>query len=351
MRRCSRAWRGFTSPLRHRDALSSCPQGGHRLWWFVEAPDEAAALGQLPEYVSRQTEVTNVCFVPTLDRGVVSPAGAVTMTPSAPTGGLQRSTRAAVGVLLVLAVLNAAFLYLLPARAAPATRGRSARRSRPRSSAPATSPASWRPRSRCSPRAAGARSSRWPIALVTLSVGLLAATLLHTARFRWGYPPTWVWTGVYALAPVGVVILARRQRAITIRPLVADPRLRLLRVLSGVFGAAMLAGAIALFAFPADLGRDWPWPLTTLLAQAIAAWIAMIAAALLWCAYDLRRTHEAFIPYATLAAWCLALLALPALHAGELTRTGAPLLSYLGALIALLALAVLGVTRAGRLSR
>ena len=286
-----------------------------------------------------------------LDRGVMSPAGAVTMTPSAPTGGLQRSTRAAVGVLLVLAVLNAAFLYLLPARAATGY--------------------AWAIRPPISAAFLGGgylagvvatalavlAARRWrsiqplAVALVTLSVGLLAATLLHTARFRWGYPPTWVWTGVYALAPVGVVILARRQRAITIRPAIADPRLRLLRVLSLVFGAAMLAGATALFAFPADLGRDWPWPLTTLLAQAIAAWIAMIAAALLWCAYDLRRTHEAFIPYATLGAWCLALLALPALHAGELTRTGAPLLSYLGALIALLALAVLGVTRATRLSR
>ena len=286
-----------------------------------------------------------------LDRGVMSPAGAVTMTPSAPTGGLQRSTRAAVGVLLVLAVLNAAFLYLLPARAATGY--------------------AWAIRPPISAAFLGGgylagvvatalavlAARRWrsiqplAVALVTLSVGLLAATLLHTARFRWGYPPTWVWTAVYALAPVGVVILARRQRAITIRPAIADPRLRLLRVLSLVFGAAMLAGAIALFAFPADLGRDWPWPLTTLLAQAIAAWIAMIAAALLWCAYDLRRTHEAFIPYATLGAWCLALLALPALHAGELTRTGAPLLSYLGALIALLALAVLGVTSATRLSR
>jgi hypothetical protein len=286
-----------------------------------------------------------------LDRGVMSPAGAVTMTPSAPTGGLQRSTRAAVGVLLLLAVLNAAFLYLLPARAATGY--------------------AWAIRPPISAAFLGAgylagvvatalavlAARRWrsiqplAVALVTLSVGLLAATLLHTARFRWGYPPTWVWTGVYALAPVGVVILARRQRAITIRPLVADPRLRLLCVLSLVFGAAMLAGAIALFAFPADLGRDWPWPLTTLLAQAIAAWIAMIAAALLWCAYDLRRTHEAFIPYATLGAWCLALLALPALHAGELTRTGVPLLSYLAALIALLALAVLGVARATRLSR
>ena len=110
----------------------------------------------------------------------------------------------------------------------------------------------------------------------------------------------------------------------------------------------MLAGAIALFAFPADLGRHWPWPLTTLLAQAIAAWIAMIAAALLWCAYDLRRTDEALIPYATLGSWCLALLVLPALHAGDLTRTGAPLLTYLCALGVLLALAGLGITLAAR---
>lgn len=285
---------------------------------------------------------------PSLDRGIVPPASALTMTPSARPGGLHRSTRAAVGVLLALAILNAVFLYFLPARAATGY----AWAIRPPISAAflgggylagvvATAVAVF-------------AAHRWrsiqplAVALVTLSVGLLAATLLHSDRFRWGYPPTWAWTGVYTLAPVGVAILARRQRAITIRPAIADPRLRPLRLLSLAFGVAMLAGAIALFAFPADLGRDWPWPLTTLLAQAIAAWIAMIAAALLWCAYDLRRAHEALIPYATLGAWSLALLALPALHSGELTRTGPPLLTYLGALIALVALAGLGVTRAGR---
>jgi hypothetical protein len=188
------------------------------------------------------------------------------------------------------------------------------------------------------------------VALVTLSLGLLAATLLHTDRFKWDYPPTWAWTAVYALAPIGVVVLARRQRAATYRPTFADPRLNLLRALSLAFGLALAAGAVALFAFPSALGGDWPWPLTPLLAQAVASWVAMIAAALLWCAYDLRRGGEAFIPYATLGAWCLALLALPALHAGDLTRTGAPLLTYLGVLLALLALAGLGVSRAGRLA-
>jgi hypothetical protein len=281
---------------------------------------------------------------------VVAPDG-LTITSSGPTGAMQRATRAGVGVLLLLAILNAAFLYFLPARAA--------------------SGYAWAIRPPISAAFLGAgylagvvattlavlAARHWrsiqplAVALVTLSVGLLAATLLNSGRFRWGYPPTWAWTGVYALAPIGVLILARRQRANTISPAIADPRLRLLRGLSLALGTAMLAGAIALFAFPADLARQWPWHLTPLLAQAIAAWIAMIAAALLWCAYDLRRPSEALIPYATLGAWCLALLALPAWHAGDLTHTGAPLLIYIGALIALTALAGLGVRCAGRSAR
>jgi hypothetical protein len=285
------------------------------------------------------------------DRAMVPAADGPMMTSSVPAGAMQLPTRAGIGVLLVLAILNAGFLYFAPAQAATGY--------------------AWAIRPPISAAFLGAgylagvvatalavfTAHRWrsiqplAVALVTLSVGLLAATLLHADRFRWGYPPTWVWTGVYAFAPVGVVILVRRQRANTIRPATADPRLRLLRGLSLAVGAVMMAAAIALFAFPTDLGRHWPWPLTTLLAQAIAAWIAMIAAALLWCAYDLRRSHEALIPYATLAAWSLALLALPALHAGQVTRTGVPLLTYIGALIVLGGLAALGVTRAGLRAR
>ena len=167
-----------------------------------------------------------------LDRGVSRPAGAMTTTPANIPGALQPSTRAGVGGLLALAVLNAAFLYFLPARAATGY--------------------AWAIRPPISAAFLGAgylagvvatalvvlQARRWrsiqplAVALVTLSVGLLAATLLHADRFRWGYPPTWVWTAVYALAPIGVAVLARRQRAITVRPRTADPRLRLLRLLS-----------------------------------------------------------------------------------------------------------------------
>jgi hypothetical protein len=269
------------------------------------------------------------------------------VTASTPIGTLHRSTRTAVAGLLILAILNAAFLYVLPARAATGY--------------------AWAIRPAISAAFLGGGylagivataltvfvADRWrsiqplAVALVTLSIALLTATLLHTGRFRWGYPPTWAWTAVYALAPVGVAILARRQRAATTRPATADPRLTLLRLLSLGFGAVLLAGAIALFALPSELGRDWPWPLTPLLAQAVAAWCAMIAAALLWCAHDLRERTEALIPYLTLGAWSAALLALPALHTGDLTRTGAPLLVYLGVLGALLALAGLGVSCSG----
>jgi hypothetical protein len=265
-------------------------------------------------------------------------------------GRLLPSTRAAVAGLLALAILNAGFLYFLPARADTGY--------------------AWAIKPPVCAAFLGAGylagvvatalvvfvAQRWrsiqplAVALFTLSVGLLAATLLHTDRFKWEYVPTWVWTAVYAVAPVGVLLLAARQRAITLRPVLADPRLNVLRALSLAAGLALGAYAVALFAFPTALGGDWPWPQTPLLAQAGASWLAMIAAALLWCAYDLRRASEAFIPYATLGAWCLALLALPALHADDLTDTGAPLLTYLGALTALLALAVLGMTRTGRLS-
>ena len=58
------AWHGFDSPLRHRHALSSCADGGHALWWLVDADDEAAARRQLPDYLSERSEVTRVRPVP-----------------------------------------------------------------------------------------------------------------------------------------------------------------------------------------------------------------------------------------------------------------------------------------------
>jgi hypothetical protein len=54
------AFRGFSSPLRHTEALASCRSGGHEVWWRVAAQDAAGALRQLPRYVATKSTATRV---------------------------------------------------------------------------------------------------------------------------------------------------------------------------------------------------------------------------------------------------------------------------------------------------
>lgn len=58
------AWTGFRSPLRGSDAPSTCVEGGHEIWWWVDAqsPDEALAL--LPPYLAERTLVNATTEVP-----------------------------------------------------------------------------------------------------------------------------------------------------------------------------------------------------------------------------------------------------------------------------------------------
>jgi hypothetical protein len=58
------AWKGFSSPLRHAAALASCLQGGHAIWWEVEALDARTALELLPPYVAARTTALAVSEVP-----------------------------------------------------------------------------------------------------------------------------------------------------------------------------------------------------------------------------------------------------------------------------------------------
>ena len=60
---------------------------------------------------------------------------------------------------------------------------------------------------------------------------------------------------------------------------------------------------------------------------------------LLSCAIGLRRAAEAIIPYATLAAWCVLLLALPLLRSDDVDA-GAAWIALMLALLALSAYAL-----------
>jgi hypothetical protein len=57
------AWKGFSSPLRHAATVASCLEGGHEIWWKVEAGDDCEALELLPPYVARRTTVLPVSEV------------------------------------------------------------------------------------------------------------------------------------------------------------------------------------------------------------------------------------------------------------------------------------------------
>jgi hypothetical protein len=54
------AWSGFESRLRRHPTLSSCAEGGHSIWWQVEAADESGALALLPEWIAERSTVSPV---------------------------------------------------------------------------------------------------------------------------------------------------------------------------------------------------------------------------------------------------------------------------------------------------
>jgi hypothetical protein len=254
-------------------------------------------------------------------------------------GRVLALTRAGVWVLCILAAANGVFLYFLPGLADTDYAW---------SIKPGVNAAFIGAGFLAGTLATGlvlATATRWrtfsllPLALWVLAASLLAATIIHEDRFKWDYPLTWVWAIVYAGVPLAVPFLVMRQRRVAEAPAPADPRLRTVRALSGVAGVVLLAGAVALFASPVELGKEWPWALTPLLARAVAAWYALFGTMLLTCAIGLRRPSEALIPYATLGCWCVLLLALPVLHADAVSGAGA----YVAGMLALLALSALAL--------
>jgi hypothetical protein len=251
-----------------------------------------------------------------------------------------------VWVLFVLALANGAFLYLLPGRA--------------------DTDYAWAIKPPVSAAFIGAGflagtlatglvlwlARRWrtfqtlPPALWVLATSLLVATIVHHAKFKFGYPPTWLWVVVYAGVPLAVPVLVYRQRRTAESRPAADPRLRGIRIASAIAGALLLIGAVALYAAPVGVGKHWPWLLTPLLGRVVAAWYALFGTMLVSCAIGLRHGSEALIPYATLAAWCVLLLALPLLHRGDVATGGTAFALWLAMMLVLLALSIFALTRA-----
>jgi hypothetical protein len=245
-------------------------------------------------------------------------AGAET---AAPTGAgprddadpILRSSRIGAGIVLVLAIANGAFLYLLPSRAEPDYAW---------PIAPPVSAAfmgagylagfvaaalTFRAR-----RWRSMHSLVWPLAI--LSLGLLVATLVHADRFRFEEPSAWGWTIVYAVIPPAAVYLWHRQTRVARAAEPADPRLRWIRLPSWPLGGLFVLLGLVLVVRPTTLTDDWPWQLTPLLGRAFGSWYLLMGALLLFAAATVARPREAVIPYATVATWSALTLVLPLLY-------------------------------------
>src|SRR3954447_18398749 len=172
-------------------------------------------------------------------------------------GSILPLTRAGVWLLFVLALANGAFLFFLPSHA--------------------LTDYAWSIKPPVNAAFIGAGflagtlatglvlfgTTRWrslqtlPPALWVLATTLAAATIVHHDKFKWDYPPTWGWAVVYAGVPFAIPFLVARQRRRAEPEPPADPRLRLVRVLSAISGALLVVGAAALFLFPTDLAPHW----------------------------------------------------------------------------------------------
>ncbi|HEY7199942.1 MAG TPA: hypothetical protein VIC57_07015 [Candidatus Dormibacteraeota bacterium] len=256
-------------------------------------------------------------------------------TVAKPPSHVQPLTRLSLWALLLLAVANGLFLYLLPDQAATHY--------------------AWSIRPPINAAFMGAgylagvvagglailAASRWRSfrtltpGFFALGVVMLAATVLHADRFFWTYPPTWAWTAVYVLVPPAAAWLWWRQERTAGPPPPAAPGTMLVRWLAWPLGVLMVAIGIVLLVAPAAAAAVWPWPITPLLARAFAAWHLLIGGILVWGAASFRQPNELPIPLLTVAAWSALLLPLPLLY-GDSLRSGSAAIWVWVALHALL---------------
>ena len=148
-------------------------------------------------------------------------------------------------------------------------------------------------------------------AVFVFTVLTLATTLMHLGQFHLGgrfaagtQIVTIAWIAIYVAVPLLMLVVAFVQ----LRTPGADPP-RSIGLPAWMY--ALLAGqavvllglGVALFAAPAQAAPLWPWKLTPLVAQAIAAWLISLGVAAVHALLerDARRLRPAAVGYILLA--------------------------------------------------
>src|SRR5437667_7407909 len=139
-----------------------------------------------------------------------------------------------------------------------------------------------------------ARETVWAKARVAVpaiwlfTILTLVATLVHFDRFHLSSPiasaqgAAWFWLAIYAGVPVAMLLIGWLQiRTPGGDPPRGPPAATWMRALVLGQGVGMLAFGVGLSAIPDIIAPSWPWPLTTLTARAIGAWLIGIGVAAL----------------------------------------------------------------------
>jgi hypothetical protein len=247
-------------------------------------------------------------------------------------GTMLGATRLGIGILLVLAIANGAFLYLFPSQA----EANYAWAIVPPVSA-AFMGAGYIGGILATALAVTSRSFA-PVrplvpALCVLGVILFAATMIHADRFRWDFPATWVWTLVYASLPVvgGYLWLlqARSAPAPGSRERLAGP----LRTVTLALGVLLLVVAAVLFVAPDGVLDEWPWPITPLLSRVFAGWFALAGVALAFAAVTISRPSEGLMVYGTFVVWSVCSLLLIPLYEEDMRTDAAGYWAFIGGFV------------------
>jgi len=179
------------------------------------------------------------------------------------------------------------------------------------------------------------------VAAFTLTSLALLATLLDLGPFAFGKggvteAVAWIWLAVYIALPAAVLaaflLQERRARGAPEQDVVAHPATR---ALFGAAGLGLGVVGIGLLADWSRLAGSWPWPLPSLLARVLGAWLMTYAAAFLWFAIRERSWDRVRVGVAPAALSLTLVLGAAIRFSGDL-RGGAATVVYLSAASALL---------------
>ena len=151
------------------------------------------------------------------------------------------------------------------------------------------------------------------LAITGFTICMLAATVLHLARFHQGTIQFYLWTIIYALTPFIVPFLWWRNHASASRDL-EENDLRFSLFIRRVLGIVALGGVLSfliVFIQPSLLIIAAPWKLTELTARVFAGWSMLTFLTVLTIAYDGRWSATRYLLQSAMIGITLTLLAIP----------------------------------------